>query len=430
MPEVITLFEHEQVEFPWTDRDLIALERLNQNNGVAILRATLRGGQHCLRASEYVGLIQFRNYRVQVLPKIYQSSITGSTDQVRQATANLLYLLSLAGQLPIKEQAIQRLIGRDLDWFEILTRLFANHLIEEWQRGAHRNYQVIEDELPVLKGKWRMAAQLGRPACHHRFAVAYDEFSADVPMNRLLRYVVERLWNLTRNSENHRLLSMARQWMEGIFLPTVFSLDQAECIQLNRLNRRYEPLLTLAKLFLLGSVPELDSGDRQSFAFVFDMNALYEAFVVNFLRKFRDALPDGLKHCELLPQTRGASRHLALHHKRRTFRLRPDLAFKQGDSFPLLLDTKYKRLSAKETHLGVATSDFYQMYVYARRYDCPQVLLLYPQTIDMDAPIRGRYELEDFPGHIRVETLDLRTDLSNWQNRKNLIEQFQTILEG
>ena len=36
------------------------------------------------------------------------------------------------------------------------------HLAEEWQRGAHRDYQDVEAELPILKGKWRMGEQLRR----------------------------------------------------------------------------------------------------------------------------------------------------------------------------------------------------------------------------------------------------------------------------
>ena len=50
-----------------------------------------------------------------------------------------------------------------MDWFEILTRLFATHLREEWQRGASRGYQLVEDDLPTLKGKWRITEQIRRP---------------------------------------------------------------------------------------------------------------------------------------------------------------------------------------------------------------------------------------------------------------------------
>lgn len=48
-----------------------------------------------------------------------------------------------------------------------------------------------------------------------------------------------------------------------------------------RLNRRLEPLLNLARLFLDGGVMQLASRDLAAFAFVFDMNRVFEAFLVN-----------------------------------------------------------------------------------------------------------------------------------------------------
>jgi 5-methylcytosine-specific restriction enzyme subunit McrC len=82
-------------------------------------------------------------------------------------------------QLPIREYNLAPLLKRRNDWFEVLTRFFASHLLEEWQRGAYRNYQIVEEDLSVLKGKWRIADQLHHPLRQHIFAVAYDEFTAD-----------------------------------------------------------------------------------------------------------------------------------------------------------------------------------------------------------------------------------------------------------
>ena len=55
---------------------------------------------------------------------------------VDDATRNLLHMLSVAGQLPVRDQDIAHLLKRASDWFEVLTRLFAMRMTEEWQRGA------------------------------------------------------------------------------------------------------------------------------------------------------------------------------------------------------------------------------------------------------------------------------------------------------
>jgi len=433
MPPVLTVFEHEYTEgLGWTERDLATLERMRRGTGVDILRPVVRaGGARELQAAEQVGVVRLGQRTVQILPKIYRSRGASESTRAAEATRNLLYLLAHAGQLPIREHELAPLLRRGADWFEILTRLFAVHLSEAWQRGAHRHYQAVEEELPVLKGKWLIAEQLRRPARRHTFAVAYDEFTADNRLNRVLRFVVERLWNLTRDGGNRQLLGELRQWMEEVALPArVTAADASPSALLTRLNQRYAPLLALARLFLEGGSLQLAAQDFNTFAFVFDMNQLFESFIVNFLRRHRaEILPPALAPCVMLPQTRGATRHLARgENGRPVFQLKPDLAFQHGESFPLLLDAKYKRLKPDDVRLGVSTADFYQMHAYARRYDCPRVLLLYPQTADMPDPLRARFTLADSAQIIEAATVNLQIPLDRYDGRAKLIEELRQLL--
>lgn len=138
----------------------------------------MRRGEKRIQAAQHVGVIRLGGRTVQVLPKIYQTSETADEKlKAKEATANLLRMLAYAGELQVREHELASLLRQTDDWFEILTRLFATHLREEWQRGAHRTYETIEDELPVLKGKWRIADQLRQPMRRHIFSVSYDEFT-------------------------------------------------------------------------------------------------------------------------------------------------------------------------------------------------------------------------------------------------------------
>ena len=114
---------------------------------------------------------------------------------------------------------------------------------------------------------------------------------------------------------------------------------------IDRLSERYAPLLNLARLFLDSGSFELIRGDVQLFTFVFDMNRLFEAFLVAFIRQHRaTVLPEALWDCTLESQTKGHTRYLARSATgRHSFLLKPDLAVRRGDDFPLLLDAKYKR---------------------------------------------------------------------------------------
>jgi len=432
MASTVTLFEHDTEEFDCTDRDLAALERLRRSLGVGVLHATMRGGKRVLQATYYVGVVRVGKRTIQVLPKIYQSSDTVDKQQrAREATRNLLYLLEYAGQLPVREHALAPLLRRDMDWFEILTKLFASHLMDEWQRGVVRSYVVVEDDLPALKGKWRFADQLRRPERKHIFAVAYDEFTADNRLNRVFRYVVERLWHLTHDPDNRQRLGTLRQWMEEVTLLRSVTIADARPALITRLNQRYEPLLNLARLFLDDGALQLAAGDLTTFAFVFDMNQLFEAFVVNFIRRHRSKiLPPNLRECQLLPQSRGAMLHLARRSGKSVFRLRPDLALQSVDgTFPLLLDTKYKGLDAGSLRLGVAPDDFYQMFAYAHRYNCSRVLLIYPQTTGMLEPLRAWFALEGSDKVIEAATVDLRVELRKQEGRDELVRELKNILQ-
>lgn len=429
MTTTLTLFEHESKPFSWSDRDLVTFERLRRTLGVDVVRATIRNGERAIQAAQHVGVVRLGHRAVQILPKMYRANDAVPEQQrAQEATRNLLHLLAYAGQLPIREHEIAPLMRRDSDWFEILTHLFASHLMEEWQRGASRSYQTVEAELPVLKGKWRITEQLRRPERKHIFAVAYDEFTADNPLNRVFRYVVERLWRLTRDAQNRQTLGELRQWLDEVMLlPTVTAADASPML-LTRLNQRYAPLLNLARLFLDGSAIQLAADDLTTFAFVFDMNQLFEAFIANFIRRNREEiLPPMLIESDMLIQSRGATCFLARTNGKPVFQLRPDIAFRNDTEFPLLIDTKYKRLNPVDTKLGISQDDFYQMHAYAHRYQCPRVLLLYPQTAEMPEPMWAHFSLVSHDTVISVATIDVRGDLQKAPERYMLIERLHSL---
>lgn len=61
-------------------------------------------------------------------------------------------------------------------------------------------------------------------------------------------------------------------------------------IQLDRLNRGYESVLDLCRLLLESSTLNLQTGRVAQFAFVFDMNRLFEEFVAEFLRRHKSRM--------------------------------------------------------------------------------------------------------------------------------------------
>ena len=221
----------------------------------------------------------------------------------------------------------------------------------------------------------------------------------------------------------------------GNALPHV-TVHDASPAQITRLNQRYEPLLNLAGLFLDGGALQMQAGDVTTFAFVFDMNQLFEMFLAKFIQRHREEiLPDNLKGCALLLQSRGISLYLAeraCHGE--VFRLKPDLVFlmpteNSDKPFPLLLDMKYKILDRDNRRQGVAPDDFYQMHAYAHRYKCPRVVLVYPQIAEMLEPLREAFELQESDKIVTAATVDLRIRLETNEGRRHLKEELTEILK-
>lgn len=431
-PSTFTVFEHDTTSgFSWSERDVTAVAAVNRALGCDVLLPVLKGRARELQAAQHVGVVRIAGRTIQILPKLYRPGNAPGEQRVREAIQGLLYLLDYGAGVRVREHGVLPLLTQGSDWFEILTRLFASHLMDEWQRGAARHYVSCDDDLPVVRGKWRLADQLRRPERRHRFEVTYDEFTADNPLNRAFRFVVERLWRLTRHAGNRRLLAMLREWMDEVsLLPQVTARDAAAHLA-ERPNQRYAPILNLARLFLDGDALQMLAGDLSSFALVFDMNVLFEKFVVEFIRRHRATiLPPHLNTCELLAQSSGLPRYLARRDGHPAFHLQPDLVFRSGPSVPLILDTKYKLLDRRKRHLGIAESDFYQMYAYAEQYACPRILLLYPSGDGIEPPGSLQFVTERSARLVEAATLDLGLGLGTADARERVAEQLRVIIGG
>jgi 5-methylcytosine-specific restriction enzyme subunit McrC len=110
------------------------------------------------------------------------------------------------------------------------------------------------------------------------------------------------------------------------------------------------------------------------------------------------------------------------------FEIQPDLAVCSGGRFPLLVDAKYKTLNPTASDADVGQDDFYQMFAYAHRYDCPRVLMLYPQTADMPTAVRREFILEGTNGKtIVAATVDVRDDVGSAKGRTQLVERLPAV---
>ena len=103
--------------------------------------------------------------------------------------------------------------------------------------------------------------------------------------------------------------------------------------------------------------------------------SVYESYVVRQMKKVMS--PEGW---EVSSQDK---EHYLFMEPRKQFALRPDIVMKR-EGRTIILDTKWKSLVNNErVNYGISQADMYQMYAYSKKYNTPEIWLLYPVNDEM-----------------------------------------------
>lgn len=440
MDNVITLFERQTIPYPAlglaaNDPLLETLDRLNQNAGKELIRLERKG----VRTTQYVGVIQAGGRTIQILPKIDcdpeadTEAVIGSTSYERasiSAAQNFMHLLTHARRLKLHNQSLASLSTNRGTWLEMLTRLFAVELLTQLQQGFHQDYVRREDLLPYVRGRWNIARQFARqPNLTQGLDVSYDDYLPDNLLNQVFRLAVDRLQLITRDTQNRQMLADLESWLQSVRLPMQISSADLDQIHFNRLNERFLPAFELARLLLEGLTVKLLAGGQRAFAFVFDMDRLFEQFIASFLQTYnRLILPEEWRDLPIEVKGGISKKHLVLpmpQPENPMFLLQPDILLGLPSQHNLIIDTKNKALPRSQSYRSVAESDAYQMLAYATQYHCRSILLLYPHTLGAEIFPPKMLMIEQTPIRLFVATLNLHQPLNKISP---LIQEFREIL--
>lgn len=146
-------------------------------------------------------------------------------------------------------------------------------------------------------------------------------------------------------------------------------------VVINRNTKAYERLMQWSKVFLMNKSFTTFSGTTASRALLFPMESVYESYVVRQMKKVMS--PEGW---EVSSQDK---EHYLFMEPRKQFALRPDIVMKR-EGRTIILDTKWKSLVNNErVNYGISQADMYQMYAYSKKYNTPEIWLLYPVNDEM-----------------------------------------------
>ena len=152
-------------------------------------------------------------------------------------------------------------------------------------------------------------------------------------------------------------------------------------LRVDRKTAAYRPALRIARLLLLRLSPDLHSGPQDLIALFFNMNHIWENYLLRTLQRLA---PEGWSVSKPAKCVFWADQH------GEQSRMQPDILLHHPTHGSLVLDAKWKR-----PHGRHAEHDLRQLFAYAHQFGATRVRLLYPQAGD-EASADGTFFLPLF----------------------------------
>lgn len=284
--------------------------------------------------------------------------------------SQLLFLLGYARNPGFQPDDVAGVQTSDL--WSALAESLARQSERALARGVLHGYVSVDDALRTVRGRIRIADQISRrPGMLLPLEVTYDDYTADIAENRILRAALRRVLGLTRvrGSVRQRLAHLERK------LDDVGDLRAGRPLPLwqeTRSNARYVPALRLAEIILRHSVAETAVGGIRVASFVVNMATVFEDFVEVALGEAvtRLELPGG--RMERQYRTRLDYPEEAAGQGR--IHMKIDVVYTASGTPPVVFDAKYKASSAGGHY---ANADHYQMLAYCTALGAPRAWLVY-----------------------------------------------------
>lgn len=278
---------------------------------------------------------------------------------------------------------------RDAGLEAVFARLYARAAQRALGRGILQGYTTVSEEDTVVRGRIDSAAQIRRHGLPIPVSVVYDDFTTDIPENRILLTAVRRCAFLAGlDHGTHTTLRRLENNLAGVrVLP--FGTPRPPW-QPTRLNAHCHQALRLAELILDATTPDpLRAGQASVGGFVLDMAVVFEDFLT---RAFEEALR---RHDHRLEAQQ--SRHRLDVANRVT--LRPDMSVYHRGGIVSVIDAKYKVLAAGRP----SNEDLYQLTAYCTALGIGRGHLVYASG----TPEVTRHEIRRTSISVTAHALDL-----------------------
>lgn len=318
---------------------------------------------------------------------------------------NIYYMLAYAFQV-LNENGYKDIATEQFDNVgELCAAILAKGVSIQLKRGLGKEYIPQTEALSSLRGKIDIAESVKTQSMLRKQLVcAYDEFTVNSYMNRIIKSTVELLIRSkirpVQKKELRKLL---------VFFGDVESLDVREInwkLQYNRNNQSYRMLINVCYLVVKGLLQSNSAGATKLMNFLDEqrMCRLYEKFILEYYRK---------EHPEIKANASQIPWQLDDDFGAMLPVMQSDIMLSKGSTM-LIIDAKYYSRTTQSQYgvNSLHSGNLYQIFTYVKNKDAeygdePHTvsgMLLYAQT---DEVVQPNHVYQMSGNQISVRTLNL-----------------------
>jgi 5-methylcytosine-specific restriction enzyme subunit McrC len=361
--KLLQLFEYEKlfVNDQFTEDHLDALAKYNEEHGGAYFKL----GYKSVQFQQYVGVIQVGDLTIEILPKVGKTAATDNEKAKWQKI--LLEMLQQCNWMTVHANEKAHLQFKHNSILEAYLELFIRECESLLQLGLIKKYRQTEGNKNTLKGKLIFSKNIQYNVVHQeRFYTRHQTYDKNNIYNQILLQALNTIPNITSNPLlNDRLYNLLFSFpeLDNVHVTsTTFSN-----LAFDRKTSAYEEAISMAAMILLNYRPDIQNGQNNVLAILFDMNDLWEEYVYRQLLRF----------CK--PKTRIEPqdyKKIWENENNRTVSkgVKPDIVLQKSPK-TLIIDTKWK---LPDDDIP-SDADLKQMFMYNEYWDNANAILFYPK---------------------------------------------------
>ena len=309
---------------------------------------------------QYVGVIQVEGLTIEVLPKIDRS--TGNKNDWQNV---LIDMLRIAKKMKVRNTENANVERQSRHLLDMYFEWYLNEVNALIHRGLIKQYYRETGNIKALKGKLEFAGHLSKNLVHkERFYTTHQVYGTDHIIHQIL---AKALTIVSQFSKGTYVYSFCKTVQASFPEVKDCQINEATFTKLkeNRKTAPYHTALKIAKFIILQYAPNVKSGNENMLALLFDMNMLWEQYILAKL------------------QSAALGQNMIIHGQREKafwngITIRPDIVIEKKDNDNkfrhFIIDTKWKNVSGSKP----TTDDLRQMYVYNDYWSSTDAMLLYP----------------------------------------------------